>query len=175
MTPLRNKMIRELELQRKSKNTIKAYTRAIKELAQYFNRTPERISYDEIRDYVHHLITQRRLAHASVNVKLSAIMFLYRNVLGHRDFALKIYSKPSGSLPQPFSRDEIERIIAAATNNKHRTMIMVAKEKAGVRTRGGIHGLRHAFATHLLEGGVVLQPCCTLGISVCSLTFTCTA
>ena len=126
MTPLRKKMIRELEFQRKSKNTIKAYTRAIKELAQYFNRTPERISYDEIRDYVHHLITQRKLAHASVNVKLSAIMFLYRNVLGHRDFALKIYSKPSGSLPQPFSRDEIERIIAAATNNKHRTMIMVA-------------------------------------------------
>lgn len=29
-----------------------------------------------------------------------------------------------------------------------------AKDKAGITKRGGIHSLRHAFATHMLEGGV---------------------
>jgi site-specific recombinase XerD len=32
----------------------------------------------------------------------------------------------------------------------------IARQKSGVRYKGGIHTLRHSFATHLIESGVEL-------------------
>ena len=65
MTPLRNKMIRELELHRKAPGTIKQYVSAVAELARHYRRSPDSISIEEVRDFIHHLITQAqgRLQH----------------------------------------------------------------------------------------------------------------
>ena len=59
MTPLRQKMIRELELQRKSSRTVEAYVYAVQELATHFRRSPERVSVEEVRKpsiHANHLI-----------------------------------------------------------------------------------------------------------------------
>ena len=53
MTPLRAKMIRELELHRKAPETIKAYVTAVSQLAQHFGRSPEQIAVEEVRDFLH--------------------------------------------------------------------------------------------------------------------------
>jgi integrase/recombinase XerD len=146
MTALRQRMIRELELHRKSAKTIQAYVTAVAQLAQYYGRAPDQISLEQIRDWLHELITGRKLAFSSVNQKLAGLRFFYRHVLGREDFQLRVPAKRSGRLPEPLSRGEITRLLEAAGNLKHRVLLMTCY--------GG--GLRVSFATHLMEADTKL-------------------
>ena len=133
MSPLRAKMIRTLELHRLSPETNTAYLAAISQLAKFHNRSPDQLSVEQLRDFLHHLITVKKLAPSTCNQKIAAINFLYRNVLGQVDFHLKIPLKRSGRLPEPLSRKEVRRLIDAATNLKHRVLMMTAYG-AGLRS-----------------------------------------
>ncbi len=89
MTPLRNKMIRELELHRKAPGTIKQYVSAVAELARHYRRSPDSISIEEVRDFIHHLITQRKVAFSTCNTRLAGIRFFFQQVLRRDDFPLR--------------------------------------------------------------------------------------
>ncbi len=144
MTPLREKMIRELELRRKSPRTVEAYVTAVAQLAGHYRRSPDAISVEEVRDFLHYLITQRKVAFSTCNQRLAGIQFFYREVLGQRDFCLRVPAKRSGRLPEPLSRSEITRILEATGNLKHRVLLMTAY--------GG--GLRASELAHLTPGDI---------------------
>jgi Phage integrase, N-terminal SAM-like domain len=76
MTPLRAKYIRDLVIRGRSKNTQKAYTRCVCDLARYYRRSPELISYEEVTGWLHHLIKERQLAASSINIAVSAVRLL---------------------------------------------------------------------------------------------------
>ena len=131
MTPLRNKMIRELELGRKAPGTVESYVKAVEELALYYRRSPDKISREEVRSFLHYLITKRKLAYSTCNCKIVGINFFYREVLG-RKMDLRVPMKKEGRLPDPLSREEVARLINATTNRKHRVLLMTAYS-AGLR------------------------------------------
>ena len=60
MTPLRAKYIRDLVIRGRSENTQEAYTRYVRDLAHYYRRSPELISYEEVTDWLYHLIKERQ-------------------------------------------------------------------------------------------------------------------
>ena len=82
MTPLRKRMIRELELQRKAPDTVSSYVKDVEELARYYGRSPDKISTEEIRDYMRYLIVDKKFSYSYCNHKLVAINFFTREVLG---------------------------------------------------------------------------------------------
>jgi integrase/recombinase XerD len=138
MTPMRKRMIRELELHRKSPRTIEAYVTAVAQLAGHYGRSPDRITLEEVRDFLHHLIAERKLAFSSCNQKLAGIRFFYRHVLGQEDFDLRVPAKRSGKLPEPLSRREVERLLKAPRNAKHRMLLMTCYA-TGLRVSELVH------------------------------------
>jgi hypothetical protein len=62
MTPLRAKYIRDLTVRGRAQRTQRAYTRYVSELAHYYQRSPELISYEEVTNWLYHLIRDRLLS-----------------------------------------------------------------------------------------------------------------
>lgn len=77
---------------------------AVADLARHCGRSPEQIGIEEIRDFLHHLITQRRVAYSTCNQKLSRVRLFFREVLGQRDFQLRVSANRSGRLSPAASK-----------------------------------------------------------------------
>ena len=62
MTPLRQRMIEDMEIRNFSPNTQLAYLQQVSGFAKYCHRSPEQVGPEEIRAYQVHLTTERKLA-----------------------------------------------------------------------------------------------------------------
>ena len=87
MTPLRQRVLDELQRRNYAKDTARAYVLAIKQFAEYFGKSPERLGGEEIRRFELHLLKDRKLAPGTVEGRMSALRFLYKKVLKRRDIA----------------------------------------------------------------------------------------
>lgn len=76
MTPLRRRMIEDMQLRNFSIHT-KAYALHVAAFARHFERSPDRLGPDEIRTYQLYLRARKHLAPASVIQATAALRFLY--------------------------------------------------------------------------------------------------
>ncbi len=238
MTPLRQQMLDAMALKGHALRTQQTYLYVVSQLAQHFHRSPDRVSAAEIHAYFLYLLRERQLAPASLRVYVSAVQFLYTEVL-HRPWVdcHVPYPKLPQRIPELLSRSEVQRLLGCTRNLKHYTLLATcygaglrvsellalrvrdieterailhirqgkggkdreqilttglllhlrrywlryrpvdllfygpdtqtplstsavqktylrAKRAAGITKQGGLHALRHAYATHQLEAGM---------------------
>jgi integrase/recombinase XerD len=133
MGALREQMERQMVLRRMSVRTQRSYSSVVAQLAKHYRRSPDRLTAAEIQSYLLHLIEERKLAASSCNVALHALRFFYHETLQRRDMQFSIpRARTPQRLPAILSREEIERLLAAARLLKHRALLM-AVYSAGLR------------------------------------------
>ena len=127
MTSLRQRVLDELQRRNYSPATTRGYILAIKQFADYFGKSPEQLGGNEIRQFETYLLRDKKLAPGTVEGRMSALRFLYRKTLKRRDISYDdlIFPKTPLKLPVVLSPEEVSRMIEAAPNLMHRTILMV--------------------------------------------------
>ena len=133
MTRLRKRMINDMAVRGLAENTVRSYLNSVSGLARFYGRSPERISAQEVQDYLLHLHEQRGLSWKSCNCARHGIRFLYRITLGRPDPHFYVPgAKTPSALPEILSHDELVRLFTVTRNVKHLAVLMTAYA-AGLR------------------------------------------
>ena len=134
MTPLRQRMIEDMQVRNLAPHTQRAYLQQVSRFARHFGKSPDILGPAEIRAYQLYLSQEKRLAASSILVAVAAIRFLYKVTL-RRGWSVEeiipTCRKPQ-KLPVVLSQDEVARFLDAVDSRKHRVILTVCYA-AGLR------------------------------------------
>jgi len=139
MTPLRRRMLEDMQLRAFSVRTQEAYLYAVHRLAQHFHKSPDLITDEELRQYFLHLTQVQHYARATVTIALCGITFFFEHTLGKTFTSLSLMRPPqTHRLPLVLSREEIWRILPLVRFPVYR-VCLIAIYACGLRLLEGAH------------------------------------
>jgi integrase/recombinase XerD len=125
MGKLRDQMEMDMRLRRFSPKTIACYLACMKGVAKHFRKSPAELGDEEIRVYLHYLMEERKVSQSVLVQTYSALKFFFEKTLQKQWNALRIpRCKQRKKLPGVLTREEVESILSATKNLKHRTILM---------------------------------------------------
>ena len=124
VTPLRQRMIDDMMIRNMSPLTQKSYVRAVKNFSKFFRQSPDKLTFENVRDYQLHLVS-RGLGVQAINQIMCALRFFYKTTLGKKDVAEHIpLGRRPDTLPPVLARDEVERFLKAVNDLEFRTAVV---------------------------------------------------
>jgi len=138
-TALRKRMHQDLQLAGLSERTQEAYLRAVRQLADHFHTPPDRLSEQQVREYLLHLKNDRNFATASLAIAYSGIKFFFSHT-APRDWTTltKLRIRRDKKLPDVLSVDEVRRLIGAVRTRHNRAYFWTVYS-LGLRLGEGLH------------------------------------
>jgi integrase/recombinase XerD len=140
MTPLRLRMIEDMQIRNLAPVTQTCYVQQVSLFARHFGQSPERLGREEIRAYQIYLARDKQQAASSISVAVAALRFLYTVTL-KRDWIVD-EDIPTGrqprTLPDVPSQAEVGRLLAAVMDLKQRVILTICYA-AGLRISEAVH------------------------------------
>ena len=138
MSPLRQRLIDDLRIRNYSPRTIEAYVAGVARLAKHFQRSPDQLGVEQLRQFQLHLLEQQ-VSWSLFNVVVASLRFFYGTTLGRPDDVPFIaYGKRQRSLPAVLSVEEVRALFAATRPGRDRVLLQTAYA-CGLRINELVH------------------------------------
>lgn len=134
MTPLRQRMIEDMQVRNLALNTQQGYVRQVSLFARHFHKSPELLGPEQIRAYLVYLANEKKLSRSTIVITTSALRFLYKVTL-KRDWSFEEViptPKRPQKLPVILSPEEVLEFLDCVKGMKHRA-ILTTCYAAGLR------------------------------------------
>ena len=124
MTPLRQRYIEDMQLRDLSEPTQEMYARAVRQLAEYYGKSPAQISDEELRQYFLYLKNVKKRSRSTSTIALCAIKLLYEQTL-NREMPTLNQVRPAAEqkLPVVLSREEVHRVLGCLRQPHYRVCL----------------------------------------------------
>jgi integrase/recombinase XerD len=123
VSPLRQRMIEDMNSRKLCAATQKGHIRSCKRFAAFLKRSPDTATSEDIRLFQLHL-AETGVSIFTRNRIMTGVRFLFRVTLRRLDLATEIYHvREPEKLPLAMSPDEMKRLLAVASSLKARIML----------------------------------------------------
>jgi integrase len=118
LSPFRRRMIEDMSVGNMSPATQRSFISAVSKFSQYFRRSPDKLTLDDMRDFQVHLVAMG-ISWPGLNLIVCGPRFFYGVTLGEAEFPERIpYARQPRKLPVVLSADEIVRFLEAVSSLK---------------------------------------------------------
>ena len=112
MTPERQRMLEDMQLRGLAEKTQQSYARAVRQLAAYYSKSPDKVTEEELRDYFLFLKNEKKASRSACTVALCGIKFFFEQTLQRHWKTFDLVRPPkSKKLPVVLSQDEVHRLL----------------------------------------------------------------
>jgi site-specific recombinase XerD len=126
ITPLRQRMIEDMNARNLSEGTQRGHIRACKRFAAFLKRSPDTATADDVRLFQLHLMEDGASLQTR-NRTMTGVRFLFRVTLRRHDLAAEVYHiKEPLNLPLTLSQEEAKRLIFVAGAKSLKLRLMLA-------------------------------------------------
>jgi len=126
MTHFLDRFIQDMQLRNFSESNIRSYTYALKQLAAHFNKSPELINKQEIKDYFLYNRNVKHWSRAAFSVSISSIKFFFEKTLQHQWHVFGLVRPPKDkSLPNILSLKEVNKIFSCIKMENHKACLKI--------------------------------------------------